>query len=836
MSKSQAEKEDDISVTSSTMEPKTIVRYRGFSTSLSSLFLDEPLVCASMGCFGLLLSNRTEYLLTVRQEKRGMRKQRKVGSPSKIMAYTLLLTLILIASTFCIWGFGNGKNDQVLQDYYDGYDVDDDAQANDDENNQNRRDLHHTLNGVFKIRDYHEHLWQPILQVFKQEWNHETRLRSLEQQDQDQNDDAYNANNNNNNNYYNDDATQEEQKGRNIGADTRMALFFAFLVFLGIVGRKRRMRTRYALIRARAQEDHLYYASALQVTLHNTREDQFDGACSHTLCGCYPVDPAVDVPEEDLLEYRGKQKKKKHGDCVTRGFNLFLNCCCGVICKCWFQCLSVCSLAQEGREMRLLLPPRFQRIDYITHQPFSEYQKDVNDLRRGWLGKTRRKAGIMPHFYALSRLSRYILLGFTGVLTVILLTLLINPRASFSLPDAIVLLATFGQSFLVLYVVHWIFHKSDLSLDAVIKFFATGFLIATPTAFFFEGLIVNCILVVSYSFYSLLVWIQGDDFVNFVITYWRFIWIFGELINAYLVAAVTEELCKYYSFRAVEHPDLIFLTGLDREANDNSAVDGGHIKYSFSSHQVSNLNRANSFGSVSSHRSSTSRNSELPGILRTTTEEEFYEDENDARTYRQKAAAVTTGMIGVAVGLACAENFLYVFVLGGAQESEDGRSGGVLEEWVVLLFRSVFPIHALAAAMQSINMIRKFVECTDDKSHRIGVGRIILPAVLLHGSFDAILMSINVFIESSWDKYLEENQGNEGNGVPYNALVVNLVAWASIICVMLLGILWYYRENRAQRLRLILLEERDKAREEGGAAVVYDRSSASTGGSEVELV
>ena len=126
-SKSQVEDDDDddLSVTSTMMEPKTIVRYRGFSTSLSSLFLDEPLVCASMGCFGLLLSNRTEYLLSVRQEKRGMRKTRKVGNPSKIMAYTLLLTLILIASTFCIWGFGNGKNDAVLQDYYDGYDGDD---------------------------------------------------------------------------------------------------------------------------------------------------------------------------------------------------------------------------------------------------------------------------------------------------------------------------------------------------------------------------------------------------------------------------------------------------------------------------------------------------------------------------------------------------------------------------------------------------------------------------------------------------------------------------------------------------------------------------------------
>jgi hypothetical protein len=98
-------------------------------------------------------------------------------------------------------------------------------------------------------------------------------------------------------------------------------------------------------------------------------------------------------------------------------------------------------------------------------------------------------------------------------------------------------------------------------------------------------------------------------------------------------------------------------------------------------------------------------------------------------------------------------------------------------------------------------------------------------------------MSINVFIESSWDKYLEENQGNEGKGTPYNALVVNLVAWASIICVMLLGILWYYRENRAQRLRLILLEERDKAREEGAAATSssYNGPSSSVD-SQIELV
>jgi hypothetical protein len=482
--------------------------------------------------------------------------------------------------------------------------------------------------------------------------------------------------------------------------------------------------------------------------------------------------------------------------------------------------------------MRLLLPPRFQRVDYITHQPFIEYQKDVNDLRRGWLGKTRRKAGMMPHIYALSKLSRGIVIGSTTTVVVILLTLLFNPRASFSWSDAIVLVATFVQSFLVLYVVHWIFHKSDLSLDAVIKFFAAGFLIAVPTAFFFEGLVVNLILFMAYLLYMTLEWLVGDGFVNWVQSQYWVIWLVGELINAYLVAAVTEELCKYYTFRAVEHPDLIFLTGLHRESNDGNAVDGGHISYSYGSHQVSELNRSihrsDSMGECS-HRSNASLGRQaFDAVASTTTEEEFYEDENDARTYRQKAAAVTTGMISVAVGLACAENFIYVFLMGGAQEK-------AMEEWIVLLFRSIFPIHALAAAMQSINMIRKFVECTDDNDHRIGVGRIILPAVLLHGTFDAILLSINVFVESSWDRYLDANGGNNvEDGGPYNPLVVNLVAWSSVICIMFMGIFWYFRENRNQRLRLILLEERDRAQDE---AVTHSYASPNvTLSSEMELV
>lgn len=93
----------------------TILRYRGFSTSIKSLFLDEALVCASMGCFGLILSNRTEYLLQLRNDRRGVqwgRSSSRRTLPSRIVAYALLLTLLLCGITFVVWGFGsdNGGN------------------------------------------------------------------------------------------------------------------------------------------------------------------------------------------------------------------------------------------------------------------------------------------------------------------------------------------------------------------------------------------------------------------------------------------------------------------------------------------------------------------------------------------------------------------------------------------------------------------------------------------------------------------------------------------------------------------------------------------------------
>jgi hypothetical protein len=938
-------------VQSSGIQAGGIRRFRGFSTSIRSLFLDEPLVCAAMGCFGLVLSNRTEYLLQLRNERRGMldpRREKKAQldarkkSPSKIVGFGLVITLVLMFTTFIVWGFGSGGNtkDTYLNEYMNGYDNvdggtkqywddylskdddrfgnrnykrskndndqydssgydsvnDDNSMQNGDSSNyngnsaQSRDDYYNAaddderrlrveslysnstmptmihcrtsnrpIRGIFKIRDFQLALWDPVNEYLRYELKRPDEkakerfhIRRIEENvdTDDSSDNGSELNSSSDNN--------SSQPQRDIASDIRVALLFTFLLFLGILGRRRRMRTRFYLVRARAQDDHLYYASsdeaaARRVGYDDSREDQYEGACSHTLCGCYPIDESdsdindqeVKTTDSGIFKFR---KRPHQEDIVARCFNCFMCACCGAIFKCWFQCLSICALAQEAREIRLLVPPRYQRIDYITHQPFHEYQEAVNDLRRGWLGHGRKLTGLLPHYNALSRFSRWILVLSILSVSIICATLYFNPRAGFSWQDLVVLMATFFQSFLVLFIVHGIFHKSDLSFDAVIKMFTAGFMVAVPSAFFFEGLIVNIALFLVWIFYYVLAISIGENFEEWTIDHFTVIWFIGELFNAYVVAALVEELCKYYTFRAVEHPDLIFLTGLHRDKRNETAVDGGLAKYPFASHQVQELAREATMddaSSTSSYRSNDSKRVRRSRKLRNhealiektgTTEFEFEEDENDIRTHRQKAMAITTAMISVAVGLSCAENFLYVFVMGGALGSSNGdseeRKDDLIEAWIVLFFRSIFPVHALAAALQSINVIRKLVENEDHNGHRIGVGRIVLPAVILHGSFDAVLMCINVFIESANAAYLEKNGGKVVEGEePYNSLVVNLVAWISIVLILIVGLLWYFKENRKQRARLIILEECEKnARAEalGGAKASVKHGTKST--------
>jgi hypothetical protein len=107
---------------------------------------------------------------------------------------------------------------------------------------------YHQARGIAKLRDMHENVYEPIWDFIQSEWyrndlTNESTSPSRPTQHRRARDGGGTS-------YYDvvaDDALEMQytQHQRDIGANIRIALLFTFLVFLGILGRRRRMRTRF---------------------------------------------------------------------------------------------------------------------------------------------------------------------------------------------------------------------------------------------------------------------------------------------------------------------------------------------------------------------------------------------------------------------------------------------------------------------------------------------------------------------------------------------------------------------------------------------------------------
>ena len=438
---------------------KNVKRYRGFSTSISSLFLDEQVVCGAVSWCGLLASSRTEYLLNVRNES----LKRKGGDgesndrrdePSRILGLLLMSSVAFISLTYLIWGFGtieddennnyNNDDDYVVQNQYYGRMMNSDNNTTYHYDHQNYMDYeHHILASkhyvpaVMRISDYDRRFWAPFNALL---WKMVKPPSSL----------SSSTYHNGSRNLY---SWVDDQ---DLAYNLRWVVCLIFLFALGLFGRSRRMKTRFAVLKARENDDRVNFGGGLLKKESMMKsEDKYSGACSHTLCGCYPIDRRVkmkgntDNEIEDDVIAPGVQKSNT--DCFNSSFNVFMSCCCGKICKLWCQCFSICALAQEAREVRLLIPPKSQRIDFITHQPWNDYFRNIYALRLSWKEKSKGvRRSWNSHFEALSSLSRSILITFIISTVVIIITEQLNPRAMFTWADACILILTFLQSFVVL--------------------------------------------------------------------------------------------------------------------------------------------------------------------------------------------------------------------------------------------------------------------------------------------------------------------------------------------------------------------------------------------------
>ena len=263
-------------------------RFRGFSTSISALFLDETIVCGALSCCGLLLSSRTEHLLNERNVKRGLtRRGGKEGgrrAPSRILCYAHVLTILGVLATYAIWGFGD--QDDAYDEWYDwsgdedgGWQQNDDgavqgddaaqradddaayaaaddaAAANDDAANRLLRSdgkspSRHGFSGVMKLRDNREYVFEPAVSFATKSYS------SIMSQFRDDVEFAPQSHRHRVLDGESGDSSSMLTE-HDLGSQARTALIILFMFLLGVIGRRRRMRTRFAILRSRAQDDHL---------------------------------------------------------------------------------------------------------------------------------------------------------------------------------------------------------------------------------------------------------------------------------------------------------------------------------------------------------------------------------------------------------------------------------------------------------------------------------------------------------------------------------------------------------------------------------------------------
>ena len=121
-----------------------------------------------------------------------------------------------------------------------------------------------------------------------------------------------------------------------------------------------------------------------------------------------------------------------------------------------------------------------------------------------------------------------------------------------------------------------------------------------------------------------------------------------------------------------------------------------------------------------------------------------------------------------------------------------------------LIARSIFPVHPLCAAIQSIGVCKRDLE----GQRGVGIGRIISPAILLHGSFDFVLMVAAYLqqvqkIKEGNDDDSDIPKEDDSDAVMSEEDIPTLVFSFGMVLV---GYIYYVWQSRAQTKRFIAMD------------------------------
>ena len=135
----------------------------------------------------------------------------------------------------------------------------------------------------------------------------------------------------------------------------------------------------------------------------------------------------------------------------------------------------------------------------------------------------------------------------------------------------------------------------------------------------------------------------------------------------------------------------------------------------------------------------------------------------------------------------------------------------------VLFQRSLFPIHPLCAALQSIGVVANSYTYTYEKV--VPIGRILSPAIVVHGTFDFVVMVVPLLVMKPWyedyKQYLIVSLRDGDDAAQQSPVYqrfqdafrsANTAAMASAFAVTFLAVGYYLGESQAQHQRLQALD------------------------------
>eukprot|EP00521_Asterionellopsis_glacialis_P011647 CAMPEP_0195307638 /NCGR_PEP_ID=MMETSP0707-20130614/37817_1 /TAXON_ID=33640 /ORGANISM="Asterionellopsis glacialis, Strain CCMP134" /LENGTH=587 /DNA_ID=CAMNT_0040371891 /DNA_START=544 /DNA_END=2307 /DNA_ORIENTATION=- len=526
-----------------------------------------------------------------------------------------------------------------------------------------------------------------------------------------------------------------------------------------------------------------------------------DAWSAHWTIGNYHHDIIEEGDDKNNNNEEGDDNDDSSSDCCTCLWKMISCACCGWCCRWWLVCCGMCAIGQEDRQLQQLISPEILLVDYVTFQSYTDYFWKIVQLR------LYHNTNFGDHIMATSQLSKELLwtLVLCLLFTALVASLQIVPI--FQIGNLLVVLALFFQAFLLLYFIHWRWNRFHLSLDAVVKYFAAGFLLCTGLALVYELLISQVLTFVIEIVMSLEFFREGNSaremtgeeektwIVHFKHHY-QFIVIFS-FAQSFLIAATVEEMSKYFTFWMVEHPDFVqprdLLVDNDNEDNGNMNMDDGtDTLNTHQDHGTSTQYGAIETGGLPEPESNNKKRIQL-----------LCHYEEQRRTPVALGRAIAVAMVSTALGFACCENFIYVFFY---TESK------LNTQISTLIARSLFPVHPLAAAIQSIGVCRRDLE--GDKS--VGLGTILAPAIILHGWFDFVLM----FLQAATNDQASPSDTNDSSsttGVPddddqqnhkIDGQTMALYALGSSCATVFLGCAYYIWFGLEQQSRLKELEQR----------------------------